>query len=231
MTRDRFATIALGAVSIVLVALLSGCGGQAWSVGPFVPDPHNRAKPDTHWHAALGVYDCDHWMGDPPGSGIWQWPNASLAGNPSRADDPSVYAGLHSHDDGVIHMEPIVASEAGRNATLGLYFDYGGWRVSSTGFTFLGATRTNGDACGDGTGTLQWATARWDGTAGKQTFTVHSGNPGAYKLEQGDIVVIAFVPASRSIATIGAPPSLRNLANALGVENPQPAVFAPRMSG
>jgi hypothetical protein len=31
---------------------------------------------------------------------------------------------VHSHDDGVIHMEPAVSSEAGRNATVGLYFAY-----------------------------------------------------------------------------------------------------------
>ena len=226
MTTHRFAGIARPAALVVLVALLSACAGQAWSVGPYLPDPYNLAKPDTHWHAALGVYDCDHWMGDTRGSGIWQWPNATAAGSPARADDPRVYAGLHSHDDGVIHMEPIVAAEAGRNATVGLYFDYGGWHVSATRFSFLGVTRSNGDACTGGSGTLQWATATWDGRPRKQTLTEHSGDPAQHKLEQGDIVVIAFLPPGRSIASIGTPPSVRYLANALGAEIAQPARFS-----
>ena len=40
-------------------------------------NPHNK---DSHWHAALGVYDCDHWMGDPGGNGVWHWPAATPSG-------------------------------------------------------------------------------------------------------------------------------------------------------
>jgi hypothetical protein len=29
-------------------------------VGPFLADVNNPTKQDTHWHAALGVYNCDH---------------------------------------------------------------------------------------------------------------------------------------------------------------------------
>jgi hypothetical protein len=128
-----------------------------------------------------------------------------------------VYAGLHSHDDGVIHMEPLVSEEAGRNATVGRYFQFGGWKLSATGFTFLGTTVKNGDKCGNGVGTLQWELGKWDGTSGKQKYTVQSGNPASYKLYQGDIVVIAFLPPGKTLASIGDPPSIPNLAKALGV--------------
>ena len=113
-------------------------------VGPFLADASNPTKKDTHWHAALGVYDCDHWMGDTPGSGIWQWKYATPSGTPARASDTSQYAGLHSHDDGVIHMEPASSEEAGRNATVGRYFDFGGWKISATSFDFLGLTHVWG---------------------------------------------------------------------------------------
>jgi hypothetical protein len=186
-------------------------------VGPFLQNASGTKK-NTHWHAALGVYDCDHWMGDTPGSGIWNWPNASASNSPSRASNPSVYAGLHSHDDGVIHMEPVTSDEAGRNATVGTYFDFGGWKLSSTGYSFLGTTVKNGDKCGNSTGTLQWEVGKWNGTNGKQKYTVQTGNPGSYKLFDGDIVVIAFLPQGKSIASIGDPPSVKNLANALNVE-------------
>ncbi len=47
---------------------------------------------------------------------------------------------------------------------------------------------------------------------------MQTGNPASHKLYQGDIVVIAYLPPGKSIATIGDPPSVANLANALGAE-------------
>jgi hypothetical protein len=127
---------------------------------------------------------------------------------------------MHSHDDGVIHMEPVTSDEAGKNATVGTYFDFGGWKLSSSGYTFLGTTVKNGDKCGTSTGTLQWELGKWDGTNGKQKYTVQSGNPHSYKLLEGDIVVIAFLPPGKTLASIGDPPSVKNLANALNAEAP-----------
>jgi hypothetical protein len=197
------------------------------AVGPFLQDS-SGTKQNTHWHAALGVYDCDHWMSDGTGAGVWNWPNANTAGNPARASNTSVYAGLHSHDDGVIHMEPLVSEEAGKNATVGLYFTFGGWKLSSTGFSFLGTTVKNGDKCGTGTGTVQWELARWDLTSGKQKYTVETSNPAKYKMFQDDIVVIAFLPKGKTLASIGDPPSVPNLAKALGVsEAPGAATSVP----
>jgi len=166
------------------------------------------------------VYDCDHWMGDTPGSGVWNWPAATPQGTPARVANTNVYAGLHSHNDGVIHMEPQVSEEAGKNATVGKYFQFGGWKLSSTGYSFLGTTVKNGDKCGTTTGTLQWEVGTWDGdTTGKvkQKYTVKTGNPAKYKLNQYDIVVIAFLPEGKTLASIGSPRSVPNLATALGV--------------
>jgi hypothetical protein len=215
------------ATSVVFVGalLVVGCGGTPWpvggpvsTVGPLVFDPANPSKPNTHWHAALGVYECDHWLGDDTGTGIWQWPYATLSGAPARADDPNLYAGLHSHDDGVIHMEPATPDEAGRNATLGRYFEYGGWDVSADGFDFLDTQVRNGDACGGGPGRLSWKVAVWDGTLGRQHYTIEHGDPAAYKLRNADVIVVAFLPEGRALSSTGDPPSLVHLASALGVE-------------
>ncbi len=124
-------------------------------------------------------------------------------------------------------MEPAVSEDAGKNTTVGRYFDYGGWKLSSTGFTFLGTTVKNGDKCGTAPGTLQWETGKWDGTSGKQKYTVQSGNPASYKVSQDDIFVIAFLPAGKSIASIGDPPSVPNLAKALGKAETAGASSAP----
>ena len=215
---------------VVAAALGAGCGGSPWStagpvstIGPFVSDPSNPMKADTHWHAALGVYDCDHWLGDGTGIGIWQWPNATLAGEPARAADPSRYAGLHSHDDGVIHMEPETLDEAGRNATLGKYFEYGGWHVAAEGFDFLDAQVKNGDECDGVPGKLSWKDARWNGTLGRQRYTVERGDPADFKLYDADVIVVAFLPAGRASVVTGDPPSLVYLARDLGVI-PRPVV-------
>jgi hypothetical protein len=207
-------------VVIVGVALIVYARSTAPApVGPFLADSNNPTKKDAHWHAALGVYDCDHWLGDNTGQGLWQWPFATPQGTPARADNTNVYAGLHSHADGIIHMEPAVSAEAGKNATVGLYFDYGGWKLSDTGFSFLGTTRNNGDKCGAKPGTLQWATGKWDGTSAKQKLTVQTGNPAKYKLYSDDIVVIAFLPPGKTIDSLGNPPSLAKLGSALGAES------------
>jgi hypothetical protein len=206
--------------AIVVIAGIAGIvytqATKAAPVGPYLQNASGTKK-DTHWHASLGVYYCDRWLSDGTKPGAWNWPYVNAAGQPSQAKNPSVYAGMHSHDDGVIHMEPLVTAETGKNTTVGLYFNYGGWKLSSTGFSFLGTTVKNGDQCGGGPGTLQWETGKWDGTTGKQKYTVQTGNPADYKLFQDDMVVIAFLPPGKSIASIGDSPALPNLGKAMGV--------------
>jgi len=204
-------------------------------VGPFLQNS-SGTRQDTHWHAALGVYDCDHWMSDGSKPGAWNWPATTTGGSPARAENTSVYAGMHSHDYGVIHMEPVVSEEAGRNATVGLYFQFGGWKLNATSFSFLGTSVKNGDKCGTQAATLQWELGKWDGTNGKQKYAVQSGNPAKYKLFQGDIIVIAFLPPGKTLASIGDPPSVKNLETALGAENnsaaptTMPAISTPASS-
>jgi hypothetical protein len=209
-------------------------------VGPYVAntidksDPHNK---DSHWHAALGMYYCDRWLGDTTGTGIWQWTHTNAQNSPSRADQSNVYAGLHSHDDGIIHMEPATNDEAGKHATIGKYFQFGGWDVSSSGYTFVDGDGTktvkNGDKCGDKPGSLQWAVARFNNDVNaKQKFTVQKAgsDPASWKLTNDDIVVIAFLPEGKNIDSIlgsGNPPSLKNLPDASSRESNTPPSSTP----
>jgi hypothetical protein len=219
--RSRNNTMWYGVTALVLIL---GVVLIAVSRGNDEVPPHifvaGKNDPDAHIHAALGVYDCDHWLSDGSGDGIWAWPFATQRQSPSRADNTTIYAGLHSHGDGVIHMEPSTREDAGKNATVGRYFRYGGWKISDSSFDFLGVQRKNGDKCGDKPGKLQWKVAKWDPNTQKQKYTVESGNPGDYKLNSEDIVAIAFLPEGKSIDDIGDPPSVPNLANATGNEAP-----------
>lgn len=195
------------AIAVVYVALLSGGvylgsgndGGGA--VGPYqldLGDPTNPQNANAHWHTPLGVYDCDRWLGDDTGEGLWQWPAVTATGGPGHASNPSDYAGLHSHADGVIHMEPDSVADSGNNATLGRYFFSGGWEVSETGFSFLGVERAAGDRCDGEPGVVRW----WVNGAEQE------GDPAEYKLFDDDVVIVAFLPADAPPP--GPPPSTEN---------------------
>jgi hypothetical protein len=207
-------------VVIVGIALIVYARESAPSaVGPYIMDqgdPDNPRNKDAHWHAALGVYACDRWLSDGSGDGVWTWPAATPSQSPARAKNTNLYAGLHSHSDGIIHMEPQVSEEAGRNATVGKYFDFGGWEVSTDGFDFLGTKMRNGDKCGSTAGRLQWAVAKLDRAdpSKKLELTPRVGDPGDYKLFNDDVVVLAFLPEGASIGTVGNPPSVANLPDA-----------------
>ncbi len=228
-------------IAVVLIAgmamVVYARNNVAAAEGPYVHDASKSATSkenlNSHWHAALGVYDCDKWVGDSSGSGIWNWP-ATVTG-PTGAQSPgrvgtNIYAGLHSHDDGIIHMEPATNDEAGKNATVGKYFSFGGWKLSSTGYDFLGTKVANGDKCGDKPGTLTWGVAKFNGDVKKkQNLTIKSGNPGSYKLFNDDVVVIAFLPQGKSISDLENPPSVANLPDAANNEGQAttPATTAP----
>jgi hypothetical protein len=197
----------------IVIVVLSRMG-QPDPVGPQLASSGN---PTDHWHAALGVYDCDHWVGEPgQGEGLWVWPYATPQGSPARSGT-NTYAGLHSHGDGIIHMEPAVTEESGRKATVGRYFDFGGWDLSSSGYDFLGTKVSNGDDCNGKPGVLKWAVGKWDGNDDVK-YVEHDGNPASYKLYDSDAVIIAFVPEDVSIESLGNPPSLPNLEGATGRE-------------
>jgi len=90
------------------IALATGITGQA----PAPPSAAGLTVAD-HWHVALGVDDCGTWVPN------WKWPPGNTAqGAPARAgSNGRKYAGLHSHDDGLIHMEAASSDETGAHAT------------------------------------------------------------------------------------------------------------------
>lgn len=167
-----------------------------------------------HWHSALGVYVCDHW----DGGAAWPTPVGS-GGGPVRIGT-QIYAGLHSHTDGLIHMEPQTSDEVGKNATIGTYFKFNGFEVSATHVKFITEDKSNGDKCGSAPGRLHWS------VNGK----VHTGNPASYELHDSDVIVIAFLADTKKITSLGQPPSVANLPNAEGATNP-PITTTPPPAG
>ena len=164
-----------------------------------------------HWHTALGVYACDKWDGD----ANWNTPVSATTGGPVEAGT-NTYSALHSHQDGLIHMEPAVTADTGSHATLGNYFKFNGFELSATHVKFVTADYTNGDLCGTAKGTLHWS------VDGVEQHT----DPSKYLLKDNQWIVIAFLPDSKKITSLGQPPSIKNLPGAEGRTNSTPTTTA-----
>ncbi len=204
-------------VGAVMVLLSRDNTNSAGNVGPKINGP--GGQPD-HWHAALGVYVCDKWEVATP------WPQANTSNPRGRAGNPSVYAGLHTHElangsgDGIIHMEPSTTEDAGRNATVGRYMKYGGWSLGTDSMKLWDGSdgkrieRKNGQKCGDKKAELRWAIGTQE--AGKTAKLVEqTGNPAKLKLNSETIVALYFVPADvKDLNTLGSVPSIVNLVGA-----------------
>jgi hypothetical protein len=148
-----------------------------------------------HWHTALDVNICGEWL-EPAPAFEQPFDNPNLASN----------AGIHSHADGLIHTHPFIVAEEGNNATIGKFFDYGGWGLSSDSIDLGGAnsahpqwqgpasapqrtTWSNGDVCPFGEFEGEKVQLTWAVDGKKQT-----GNPSDYQLQDGETLAIYLLP-------------------------------------
>jgi len=151
-----------------------------------------------HWHTYLGVNVCGEWL-DPMPKFEKPWNNASANFN----------AGIHSHGDGLVHTHPFQSSEGGTNATLGKFFDYGGWGLTADSIDLGGSsndpnlhTQWPGPAS-DPTKT-KWSTGdtcpfgQYKGEKVEMTWYVDgkkmSGNPADFRQQNGETVAVYFLP-------------------------------------
>ena len=168
-------------VGVVAVVLTRGGGDSAGSGPPRAADAPANVAGD-HWHAALDVNICGEWLEPAP-----------AFEKPFDSPNPVANAGIHSHGDGLIHIHPFVVSEEGNNATIGKFFDYGGWGLSSDSIDLGGAnarTRSGRDprprpsrrrgataTCARSASTrARRSSSRWAVNGKKQT-----GNPADYE--------------------------------------------------
>lgn len=99
------AVIAIVVAGIGLVTFAKASGESS--------DTSTPPQPGDHWHAAYGVYVCDRFIADFSDRG------------PDRL-------GIHTHDDGLLHVHPFSATAGGRNANLGKFFDQVDLEVSGS---------------------------------------------------------------------------------------------------
>lgn len=130
-----------------------------------------------HWHAAYGIYDCDHFIA--PLSDVGQ--------------DTT---GLHTHDDGLMHMHPFGTRYTGKDANIGNWGIATGLELSDTKVTASGISRENGDKCGDVEATLQLKV--WDSIA-DETGHMITGDFADYAPQELTLWTLAFVPEGTDI--------------------------------
>lgn len=90
-------------VAIIVVGVIGVVA--AWASRDAATRPTQN---DDHWHAAYSVWDCAAGDGGeflPPFQGT---------------DDP---LGIHSHQDGLMHVHPFFEESSGNNAVTGIFFD------------------------------------------------------------------------------------------------------------
>lgn len=158
----------------------------------------------SHWHAAYGVYVCDRWVQDLSDRG----PDA---------------LGIHTHDDGLIHIHPFLAGASGSAATMGKFFEQVGIKVSDSAITlppgepfeerrFEAGTTTCGGEEAD-VRMAFWEDAR--SSDGEPDEVKTSGISGTHFDTDFAAYTIAFVPEGTEIP---APPSAASIVEGAAVD-------------
>ncbi|HVW35446.1 MAG TPA: hypothetical protein VHL53_23140 [Acidimicrobiia bacterium] len=145
-----------------------------------------------HWHAAYVVDICGT--------------------NEPKMPEPPKLLGLHTHNDGLIHVEPYVTGsvlDRGRNATLARFVEgEPGFKLTSNEVQVPGGhPMRNGDKC-DGRDPGQVTIRVWPDVS-REVYKDYT-NPKDVKIIDNSAITVAFVPPG---TPIGKPPSIANLAN------------------
>ncbi|MGD0883032.1 MAG: hypothetical protein ABSB09_15820 [Acidimicrobiales bacterium] len=146
------------------------------------------------WYAALGTDICGTVEPDLPAN-----TDKSATSNATPKQ-----TGLHSNGNGVVTISPLTSSEAGSNATLGTFVShYKGLELSDTTLQYPGKPAyTNGDVCPKGTPdsgkpgvVIVYSWPNFTAKQGSET----PGNPQSLLFQNGQLITMAFVPATTSI--------------------------------
>jgi hypothetical protein len=180
-----------GFYALVVVLIVAGIGGIALATSGRNSADGESPGLNDHWHTAYAVDIC----------GVIQ-PNLP---------QPATLIGLHTHSDGLIHVEPYVTGstlDRGPNANLARFAEgEPGFKLTSTEVQEPGGKAyKNGDTCDGKPASLvfrQWTDP--NGTAYKD-YT----NPKDVKITDQGAVTIAFVPAGTDIPK---PTTIANLTN------------------
>lgn len=154
-----------------------------------------------HWHAAYGIYDCDHFL--PP------------------ITDQTDPLGIHTHSDGVIHIHPTSSRAAGTDARLGVFADAAGIDLSDDEVS-VGDTELSESAECDGE-PAELKVVRWNADDPDDEGTEFTEDFGDVRFTADrQAVTIALVPEGGDVPKPESIPTLDNLSDVPGGGTTQP---------
>jgi hypothetical protein len=172
---NRRSSVSWGFPALMGIVVLLGVLGVWFSRDT----AHHSAAADQptvndHWHAAYGWDICGNFLPDLP--------------------QPPNLIGLHTHGDGVIHIEPQdPVLDTGKNANLGRFVSgYPGLELSKTSLTVLNQTWTNGEPKCDG------KPGEISVVSNGKTYTPPN-NPSSLRIPKNGWITIAFVPKGTNV--------------------------------
>jgi hypothetical protein len=149
------------------------------------PKPSQTQPPNVgdHWHVAYGLFVCDEFL-------------------PPLADAGPDASGIHTHQDGLIHIHPFSERYTGKGANLGAFAAHVDLDQRDDGFRLPGGeTYENGDDCEGDPGVVQVKV--WD-SASDPDGRVLAGDVAEFAPPENSLVTIPFAPED---ADIPKPPS------------------------
>jgi hypothetical protein len=144
-----------------------------------------------HWHSAYAVWACDQFL-------------------PPLTDTQGDALGIHTHEDGLIHIHPSSSLAAGENATLGVFAEEVGLELGDGEFTTpTGETFKTGDDCQGEEGVVQVLKWSPDNFEGEPEVITENFEDIRFD-ENGNAFVIAFMRPGEDVPL---PPSLGSINN------------------
>lgn len=177
-----------------------------------------------HWHAALGIYDCDHFVFDGTADGGAFFTDAQ--------QDPQ---GIHTHGDGVVHIHPFLDSAGGRNARLQIFLDDINMQMSDDEITFPDGTewKEGEKKCGTGDDAKdgEIVMARWNSAQeaadGERPSEIITEDFGDIRFRNDrEYYTLAFLPADEQ-EDIPVRPDVLSTLNNLSDVPPEENIDAP----
>jgi hypothetical protein len=159
------------------------------------PHPNGR----DHWHAAYAIDICGE-------------------SQPNVVEDPNVISthGLHTHADGLIHVEPFVtgsAADTGNHATLARFLEgVPGFKLTNNELRYPGGKLyKNGQSCAGRPGSVQIRV--WPDAKGTASSTLTDAKK--IRIRDGMAITIGFVSGTQDVPK---PASIPRLANPSAAE-------------
>jgi hypothetical protein len=160
-----------------------------------------------HWHAAYGIYVCDTFQ-------------------PGLVDVGPDTTGIHTHDDGTVHVHPFSSASAGSRATWARFGEIVGLEFDGAAFTMPDGTRyEDGHDCGGEPARV--VMYQWPADDLEAEPVIHTEDLGDVRFTEDRLAfTLAVVPEGTEVPRPPSVPTLDNLSDVVANPN-QPETSVP----